>query len=239
MDLVALLGLVGLALVDSTSIGTLVLPLLLLLGPRVHVGRYLVLVGTVAGFYAVVGIALVLGGGALVSAVDVGDALWLRWAQLAVGVVLLAAGVAGDKALARWRRSRGAPPRDRAGSWASRLAGEQAAYGTVVAVGLGAALVEVASMLPFLAAAGIITAADLPAPVAAALVVGYAAVMVTPALALLGGRLLLGRRLEGPLGRFSAWLSRATEAAVYWVLAIVGLLLAGDAYGALSAAGAF
>lgn len=238
MDPLTLLGLVGLALVDSTSIGTLVLPLVVLLAPRVHVGRYLVLLGTVAGFDAAVGIVLVLGGGAIASAVDLGDALWLRWVQLVVGVVLLAAGIAGDKVLAWWRGVRGTPRRDRAGGWASRLVGEDASYGTVVAVGLGAALVEVASMLPFLAAAGIIAAAGLPAAGAAGVVVAYAAVMVLPALVLLGARLLAGPRVEAPLARFSAWLGSKTEGAIYWVLAIVGFLVAGDAYGALSAAGA-
>ncbi|MDF9717298.1 GAP family protein [Nocardioides sp. ChNu-99] len=247
MDLVTLGLLAGLALVDSTSIGTLVLPLVLLTAPRVDVRRYLVFLGTVGGFYALVGIGLVLGADAAVRLLaEVGDLTWLRWVELVVGGVLLTAGLVGDLVLARvrrWRAPRGAvggavggavagepaaTPR-RTASWRSRLVGPGASYRVVVGVGLAAALVEVASMLPFLGAVGIITAADLPLAASVGVVVAYALVMVAPALLLLAGRLALGSRVEGPLARFSGWLERVTSGASWWVFAVVGLLLVGDA----------
>lgn len=236
MALATVAALVGLALVDSTSIGTLVLPLVLLLAPRPDVRRYLAFLATVGGFYALVGIGLVLGASAVAGLVrDAGDLDPLRWAQLVLGVALLAVGVLGDPR--RWFGRRPAPSADagtsRTATWRSRLTGPGASYRVVVAVGLGAALVEVASMLPFLAAVGIITAADLAPGVSALVVLGYALVMVAPALLLLALRLALGDRVEAPLARLSAWLDRHTAGATYWVLAIVGLLLAGDAAQAL------
>nr|WP_275940843.1 GAP family protein [Nocardioides zeae] len=225
-------------MVDSTSLGTLVLPLLLLLAPRVDVRRYAAYLAVVGGLYAAVGVALVLGAGVLRDVVlDLGDVTWLRWAQLVVGVALLAAGAVGDKVLAWWRRRTGhgepGQPGNRAGTWAERLVGPDASYRAVVGVALAAVLVEVASMLPFLAAVGLITAADLPVVGTVGVVAAYALVMVAPALLLLGVRLALRDRVEAPLARLAAWLRRVTDGAVYWVLAIVGLLLAGDAAGAL------
>jgi len=225
-----LLGLVGLALVDSTSIGTLVLPVLLLLAPRVHVGRFLAYLGTVAAFYAVVGLALVAGAGWLLEAgADLGEVRALRWGELVLGAALLAVGVLGDP-----RRWFGRAPAEReggsrAGRWRARLLGAEATYGAVVAVGLLAALVEVGSMLPFLAAVGLITAADLPAAAEVAVVLGYVGVMVLPALLLLGGRLLLGDRVQGSLDRLSGWMERHAGGAGLWAAAIVGLVLLQDA----------
>lgn len=243
MDPVTLAALAGLALVDSTSLGTLVLPLLLLLAPRVDVRRYAAYLAVVGGLYAALGVALVLGAGALRDVVlDLGDVTWLRWVQLVVGVVLLAAGAVGDKVLAWWRRRPGHAERasggpregaDRAGTWAERLVGPDASYRAVVGVALAAVLVEVASMLPFLAAVGLITAADLPVVGTVGIVAAYAVVMVAPALLLLGVRLALRDRVEAPLARLAAWLRRVTDGAVYWVFAVVGLLVAGDAAGAL------
>ncbi|MHA7133893.1 GAP family protein [Oerskovia turbata] len=63
MELLPLLGvLVVLALVDSTSFGTLLIPVWLLMTPgRVRIGRMLVYLGTIVGFYFVVGVVLALG----------------------------------------------------------------------------------------------------------------------------------------------------------------------------------
>nr|BFF20805.1 hypothetical protein GCM10025730_43260 [Promicromonospora thailandica] len=63
----ALVGaLVVLALVDSTSFGTLLIPVWLLMAPgRVRVGRMLLYLGSIAGFYALVGLAILLGADAL------------------------------------------------------------------------------------------------------------------------------------------------------------------------------
>src|ERR671917_343606 len=66
MTAVALAGLAGLALVDSTSFGTLVLPLMMLLSPQVRTRNVVVHLGTLAVFYFGVEVLLLLGGVALV-----------------------------------------------------------------------------------------------------------------------------------------------------------------------------
>ena len=233
MEPLAWLGLVGLALVDSTSTGTLVLPLLMLVAPAVHVGRYLTYLATVGGFYAVVGIASVAGADRLLEVGrGLGDVGALRWLELGVGGALLAVGIFGDPR--RWF-GRGAerPTSRRSAAWRERLLGPDATYGVVAGVGVLAALVELASMLPFLAAVGIITAADLPAAGWVPLVVGYSLVMVAPALLLLVVRTAFDRQLHRPLERLSGWLDRRSGDAALWVCAILGLVLLSDAAGVL------
>ena len=86
-----LLSLAGLALIDSTSIGTLFIPVWLLLTPGpVNVRRILGYLATIAVFYLAVGLLLVWGGstlgGALGGALDNRGVLW---AQLVLGVGML------------------------------------------------------------------------------------------------------------------------------------------------------
>lgn len=230
MGTIALLGLVGLALVDSTSIGTLVVPLVLVLAPRVHVGRFLVYLGTVAGFYALVGIGLVAGAGWLL---DVGPGLGevraLRWAELVLGGALLVLGIAGDPRGWFGRSTAAREGASRVGRWRERLVGPEASYAAVAGVGLLAALVEVGSMLPFLAAVGIVSSADLSLTGEVVVVVAYTLVMVLPALLLLTVRLVAGHRLDAPLSRLSRWFDRHAGNAGLWAAAIIGLLLLHDA----------
>lgn len=62
MDLALFGSLAVLALIDSTSFGTLLIPIWLLLHPgRIRSGRILVFLFTVAAFYFAVGVAVVLG----------------------------------------------------------------------------------------------------------------------------------------------------------------------------------
>jgi hypothetical protein len=87
-----LLSLVGLALVDSTSVGTLFVPVWLLLSPgRLRVGRPLLYLATIAAFYFGVGLLLVTGADALSGplgrAFDTSAALYV---QLALGIGLFA-----------------------------------------------------------------------------------------------------------------------------------------------------
>ncbi|WP_083733679.1 GAP family protein [Actinomadura sp. CNU-125] len=122
------LALAGLALLDSTSFGTLLIPIWLLLTPgRVRTGRIAVYLLTVAAFYFCVGVLLVVGADAAAAAVrdvlaDV-PAPALRSLQLAFGVFLVAwsyrleararAGEGEPGKLRRWREGAmagGRPP---------------------------------------------------------------------------------------------------------------------------------
>jgi hypothetical protein len=225
VDPALLLTLAGLALVDSTSFGTLLIPLWLMTSPHgLKPARILLFLGVVASFYLVVGLGLLLGGGAIAS--RVGDSLAestaVQWIQLVVGVALFVAsfrvGKGGSGRLLRWR---------------DRAAGGETSTLAVVSLALVAATLEVATMLPYLGAIGLLAGSDLAVGAQAGVLVAYCVVMVVPALVLLGARVAARRAVEPMLDRLSAWLERTGSEATAWVLGIVGFLVARDAIGRL------
>ncbi|WP_313566366.1 GAP family protein [Mobilicoccus sp.] len=233
-----LLPLAGLALVDSTSFGTLGIPVALLVRSRVHVTAFLGYLGVLAGFYWVLGIALVLGADTALRALGgVADSAPVVWAQLAIGVALFVVSFLVDGPATRRRQERraraGAPATPtRRERWLAALTGDDTRpprASVVVGAALGAGLVEAASMLPYLGAIGLITAAR-PGPAGTAtLLGGYVAVMIAPALVLLALRLLARRAVDPVLSRLGAWMNRNSADVLGWVLGIVGFLLAADA----------
>lgn len=229
-----LLALAGLALVDSTSLGTLLVPVWLMLAPGLRISRFLTYLATVSGFYFAVGVVLVVGAGAIQRALlDVGDSDTVSWIQLAVGVGLFVLSFRYEpKRQARREARHGGP--DRAQRWRARVSGRQASSRAMILLGLGAAGLEVMTMLPYLAAVGLISTADLAAYEWFPLLLAYVVVMVLPALVLLGARSLGRTRVEPALERMSAWMSRHTAGALGWVLGIVGFLLAADAVNRLA-----
>jgi len=231
VGLTTLAVLVGLALVDSTSIGTLVIPLVWLLRPGPLAWRpLLTFLAVVAAMYAAIGALLLVVGGSLASALDgVGDLEPLRWAQLVVGVGLLAISfskpVMGRLAggALRWR--------DRLRDDDSGARGS--ARGSVAATAAVAVAVEVPTMVPYLAAIGILAASDLAVAAQIGVLGGYAVVMVVPALVLAVARAVASRAVESPLRRLDAWLTRQAEEMTGWVFGLVGFFLAADAAQAL------
>jgi cytochrome c biogenesis protein CcdA len=216
-ELVLTLGV--LALVDSTSFGTLGIPAYLLLASdRSPAGRLLVYLATVTVFYFGVGVALMLG---LSTALDVFDeALRSRtasWIQLAIGVGLFLLSFRFDS---KRRKEKEGP-----GRWEPRLGGP----GAMVLLGLTAALLEVATMVPYLGAIGFMTASDLPAATWVPLLAGYVVVMILPPLVLLGVRTVARGWLDPKLERLRAWMRRHSASAIGWTLGIVGFLVARDA----------
>ena len=236
MELALLLSLAALALVDSTSIGTLVLPLWLMLAPgRVRVGRVLLFLGSVAGAYLLLGIALALGAAQLLDPVSAAlESAVGRVVQLVAGVVLVVLGLTVEpwtKAGKERRRvARAARGPGRLARWRGRVRGDaDGGGGAVVGLAVVAVGVEAASMVPYLAAIALLATSGLgPVPTVAVLA-GYCLVMVLPALVLLALRAALHDRLTPALTRVEAWLSRTSGEAVAWVLFLLGLFLVGDA----------
>ncbi|MEJ3747396.1 GAP family protein [Actinomycetes bacterium KLBMP 9797] len=225
MNIELLLSLAGLALVDSTSIGTLFIPIWLMLVPGpVRVGRVFVYLGTVAGFYFVVGVLLVLGAGPILDALggslDHPVALWI---QLGIGIMLFALSFRFDS---KRRRNKGPGPIAR---WRERATSGAAGTRWLIGLALIAALAEVATMLPYLGAIGMMTTSDLGAALVPALLAGYCVVMVLPAVLLLGVRVAGRDRVEPLLRRMSAWIERNAASTTGWVLGIAGFLVARDA----------
>ncbi|MEU7753376.1 GAP family protein [Micromonospora sp. NPDC049171] len=218
-----LLSLAGLALVDSTSIGTLFIPVWLLLAPGpVNARRILGYLATVAAFYLAVGLLLVWGGSRLGDAL--GGALDNRavlWAQLVLGVAMLALSFRYD---GKRRPRTGGVLR-----WRDRATAGDSSARWLVGLALLAALAEVATMLPYLGAVGLLATSGVGAVAVVALLAGYCLVMVLPAVVLLGARVARPALVEPVLARLNAWIVSKAGGALGWILGIAGFLIARDA----------
>jgi CHASE1-domain containing sensor protein len=117
--------------------------------------------------------------------------------------------------------------------WRERAAGGDGAVAGVAALALTAAAIEAASMLPYLAAIGIISSSDLSPSSSVVVLATYCLVMIAPALLLLAARVTMRERLTPTLARLDGWLSRNSGEALAWVLAIIGVHLAVNAAHAL------
>ncbi|SDG70012.1 Sap, sulfolipid-1-addressing protein [Lentzea fradiae] len=219
MTLGLVAALAGLALLDSTSIGTLFIPIWLMLTPgRVRLGRFAVYLGTITVFYFVVGVLIVLGASKLVGHLDGPVALW---GQLVLGVVLFALSFRFD-----------GKKKPDTGKWRNRISADGSAA-ALAGVALLAGVVELATMLPYLGAIGMMSAADLRPAQIGVLLAGYCLVMIMPAVVLLGARLALRDRLDRFLTRLSTWFAEKGASTTGWVLGIAGFLVARDAIGRL------
>ena len=234
---IALLGtLVVLALIDSTSFGTLLIPLWLMAAPgRLRPQRVLVFLATVAVFYWGVGLALLWGADlvfddiARIVASPAGLVL-----VLVVGILLIIWSYRLEAKAKKQKTDGSAGPTSR---WRARAMGTidvpDAATSTrqrsgllaLVALALAAATVELGSMLPYLGAIGALTASDLGWPTTAVVLAGYCSLMIAPALALLAVRVVGASRVEPVLARLERWLSRNASTTLSWVVGIVGVLL--------------
>lgn len=222
----ALVGsLVVLALVDSTSIGTLFVPIVLMLVPGpARSGRILGYLLSIASFYFVVGALILLGAGAVVDAF--GDALSGRpayWAQLAIGVGLFALSFRFDP---KRRAAQGKSP---TANWTDRAQRALDSPATLVTLALTAGILEVATMFPYLGAIALITGADLGFAADVSILAGYCLVMVLPALVLLVVRIAVAERITRLLTKLNVWFEKHAVGATGWILAIVGFLIARDA----------
>ncbi|MBM0232111.1 GAP family protein [Micromonospora sp. STR1_7] len=218
-----LLSLAGLALIDSTSIGTLFIPVWLLLAPGpVSVRRILSYLATIAAFYLAVGLLLVWGGSRLADAL--GGALDNRvvlWAQLALGVAMFALSFRYD-----------GKRRPRSGGvlrWRDRATSGDSSVRWLVGLALLAALAEVATMLPYLGAVGLLATSGVGPVAVVGLLAGYCLVMVVPAVLLLGARVARPALVEPVLARLNTWISTKAGSALGWILGIAGFLVARDA----------
>ncbi|MDD0857064.1 GAP family protein [Arthrobacter alpinus] len=99
----------------------------------------------------------------------------------------------------------------------------------MVGLALVAGLLELPTMVPYLAAIGFLSNAVLPLPGAIGLLAVYCLVMLVPALFLLGLRAAAGTKLDPILRRVSTKMAKFSGETVVWVLGILGfLLLRGD-----------
>lgn len=229
----SLIQLVILALIDSTSIGTLIIPLWLLLRRETTGlgGKVLLYLAALTAFYFLIGVLLLSGGRALVGGFggDL-DALLssplLRFGALVVAVGLLIYGFSGpwsreQREAAKAQRS----ANGREGGWGRRIDAALRRPAGLLGLALLAGVLELPTMLPYLAASGIIVASGLGFGAQIGVLAGYCLVMIVPAILLLAARLALGSRADAAFTRLGAKLGDAAAETAKWVAAIVGILL--------------
>ncbi len=229
MDGALIITLTVLALIDSTSVGTLFIPIWLLLQPkRVATSRLLTYLMTIAFFYFVIGIVVMLGAASLVdSLVGTLDRTTTLYLQLAIGVGLLV------MALYFWLKKQMRDSADRTDRWRTRVANRSSSTRSLMGLALLAGVLELTMMVPYLGAIGILTTSDIGWSVRILLLAAYALVMIVPALVLFAIRILVHEKVEPWLERLSKWIAKEVDEATVWVPAVVGFLIAYSAAGGL------
>ncbi len=232
-----------LALIDSTSIGTLLIPLWLMLRPdaRRILPRILLYLGVLAAFYFAVGIA-VLGGAEWITHGLGGQALTklpvVPWAMVLGGGAMLAYSLQPDPAKkAQKKAAMAGGAGEISGNesskldskvevkWQSRLSKALRSPGGIIGLALIAGLLELPTMLPYLVAIGLISNSTLALPAGVFVLAAYSLVMLLPALLLLALRTTTGRRLDPLLQRASNKLGKFAGETILWIVGIVGFLL--------------
>jgi hypothetical protein len=95
------------------------------------------------------------------------------------------------------------------------------------------AVIEAASMIPYLAAIGLLTASELSLLGRSVVLFGYCFVMIVPGLLLLSARVSLHDSVSPVLIKLEVLLSRNASEAIAWVIFLLGLLMVGDSLHAL------
>ncbi|MET0871161.1 MAG: GAP family protein [Paeniglutamicibacter terrestris] len=269
-----MLGTVGLfaslsvlALIDATSIGTLVIPLWLVLRARKRgdlraAVLYLCVIGA---FYLAIGLALLRGVHFLEVVItgSLAQSPVIRWIMLVLGGVMLIwaicknprkqdQGVQGIMAPTSGRvassgSTLASEPHGSAatefpkaeGRWARRIDTALGSTWGIVGLGITAGLLELPTMLPYLGAMGLLAQSSYGLAAQAGLLTAYCLVMLIPGFLAIGVRAAVGERLQGPLDRLSSWLTRASGETLLWVVGIVGFLMARSSLGFLFPAAAW
>lgn len=207
---------VGLALLDSLSLGTLVIPLALIVHWRaVRVPALATYLVTVVAVYFLLGLGILLGFAGLGSVAEgVTQTDVFPWITLILGAALAIFGIFAPN-----------PKKPEPGQLPTRAASATSSVPSMVALGLGASLTEAATMLPYIAAMGIIGSWDIP-PVAKAGAVGiYCLLMIMPTVALATLALLFGQKFFPRLERLIPRLGYEAKVTLLWIAAIVGIYM--------------
>ncbi|WP_055108648.1 GAP family protein [Paenibacillus ihumii] len=210
MSIELLLSVGGLALLDTLSPATIGVTVYLLLTEiKSLASRLLIYLLTVAGFYFSVGVMLMLGMGVLLEAVaSLFQSRAVSWVIFIIGAGLFIASFYTPQ------KSKTELPRPKSKSRIS-----------MVALGFTTALIEVGTALPYFAAIGLMTTADLVPVQWLPMLGGYNLIMVLPSLILFMLYGLFGRRVQRLLERLQERIAKQSGSVLSWVLCIVGLIL--------------
>lgn len=210
MSIELLLMVGGLALLDMLSPAALGVTVYLLLTEKERLSsRLMIYLSTVAGFYFLVGVSLMLGLDALMAAFSsILQNRIVSWSMLIIGGILFIGSfyyptnVKSDL------------PRPKSKSKAA-----------MIVLGFTTSLIEVGTAFPYFAAIGLMTTSNLSIFQWLPILAGYNFMMVLPPLILLALHLLLGRMMQRPLERLRIKLAKHSGSAISWIMCIVGLIL--------------
>lgn len=234
-------GLAALALVDSTSFGTLFIPAWLLTAPKApRIRRMGVYLFTVFAFYLIVGILIMLGAGVAIERFGgFFETKTFAGIVFALGAALFIWSFRYSRKNIDARKAAGKPSRlSRLRDRVTGMEDETGEKGTVgltalIALALVAVSAEVATMFPYLAAIGILDTTPISPVTRVLLLAGYCLVMILPAVLLTVGRLVFSAKVNPLLLRLNAWFEKNGEYTAGWIFTIVGLVLALNAAGYL------
>lgn len=220
-------SLILLALIDSLSIGTLVIPLILLLQPKLKRGYIATYALTLGLFYFALGTLLLLGLGSLLTplskAVDSQAGLWV---QLVIGSVLLIWALFYDTApFQRMMHGKNWSNHDGTQRWEARLAGSKS-IATIISVALLAGTFEAATMAPYLAAIGTLATSNNPLNIQLGILAIYCVIMFVPAMILAVFRFWSGQRFDHGLLRFKTWAAKQVTETTPWIVGIIAFFVA-------------
>ena len=205
--------LLSLALLDSLSTGTLVIPLIFLAQPRFQVRTLALYCFTLGLFYTALGTLLLLGVEAIFSSQG------RYWIQLILGAILFAYGILSPS------------PDSRASEikWRTRLE-KVTNPRAAIFIALLAGVLEAATMLPYLAAISMLNTWDSTIITKLIVLIGYCLIMFIPAVTLLVIRRLASSWITPKLDHFVSLATRNADGAILWIAAIIGFLMARQAY---------
>ncbi|MCM3342557.1 GAP family protein [Paenibacillus sp. MER TA 81-3] len=205
-----LLSVGALSLLDTLSPATLGVTVYILLTVKERlVPRLLVYLMTVAGFYFVVGASLMLGLDAVFESVSgIFQNQVVSWIMAIVGGALfIGSFYVPTKKVSEPRR-----PKSKS-------------IGAMIGLGFTTSLIEVATALPYFAAIGLMTTAQLTTVQWVPILAAYNFIMVLPPLVLIGLHLVFGRLMQNPLEKLRVKIAKSTGSALSWIMCIAGLIL--------------
>lgn len=216
-----IIPLIGLALVDSTSIGTLLIPLWLLSRPQLRPLAIVMYIAVIVLFYFALGSLLLAGFDFLKLATESSVvSRTIDWLQLAIGIGLM---------VLMLRPNRNKVKESKMGRLKSKLATANHSLKASTTLALVAGLLEAATMLPYLAAIGFIVNANLGMAMSYVFLFAYCIVMVLPAVILFGLRIGMESKIYPQLVRFQQWTDRHLKANNALLFGIIGFFIARDA----------
>ena len=208
VDLLLIIG--GLAVLDMLSPATIGVTVYLLLNEKEkQTSRIFFYLLTVAGFYFIVGVSLMLGISTLLESVsNIFQNKTISWIIFIIGTILFIASfyVPANKNV------------DLPYIKSKRLT-------SIIILGLSTSLFEVGTAFPYFAAIGILSTSDLTSMEWVCILAGYNLIMVLPPLLLYFIYFLFGRWMDKPLKNLRESLVKNSGSALSWIMCIVGIIL--------------